>query len=88
LLTDNQRNVDAIIESQTGKKSADGEGPEGIRARSCDRGQESHAIAEYQGGNSAFVIGDPSEEEATDDGAAKEDRLCRRYEILPVTYPI
>jgi len=38
LLTDNQRNVDAIIESQTGKKSADGEGPEGIRARSCDRG--------------------------------------------------
>ena len=87
-LTDNQRDVDAIVESQTSKKSADGEGPEGVRARGRDRGQEADAVAQHQGGNPPFVIGDPSEEETADDGAAEEDRLCRRDEILLVTYPI
>lgn len=87
-LTDNQWDVDAIVESQTGKKSANGKGPEGIRTRSCDRGQEPDAIAEHQGGNPASVVGNPSEEQTADDRAAEEDRLCRRYEVLPATYPI
>lgn len=87
-LTDDQRDVDAIVESQTSKKSANGKGPKGIRTRSCDRGQEPNAIAEHQGGNPTSVVGNPSEEQTADDGAAEEDRLCRRYEVLLVTYPI
>lgn len=35
-LTDDQRDVDAVVERQTGEKSAEGEGPEGIRARGSD----------------------------------------------------
>lgn len=87
-LTDDQRDVDAVVERQTGEKSAEGEGPEGIRARGSDWGQEPDAVAEHQGGDPASVIGDPSEEQAADDGATEEDRLCRRYEVLLVTYPI
>lgn len=87
-LTDNQRDIDAIVESQTGEESADGEGPEGVRARGRDRGQEPNAVAEHQCGNPASVVGDPSEEQTADDGAAEEDRLRRRYEVFPVTYPI
>lgn len=87
-LTDNQRDVYAVVESQTGKKSADGEGPEGVRACGSDWCQKGNAVAQHQGGNPSLVIGDPSKQETADDGAAEEDRLCRRDEIFPVTYPI
>lgn len=87
-LTDDQRDVDAIVKSHAGEESANGEGPEGPCTRGRDGRQQSEAVAQHQGGDASPVISDPSEEEAAHDRAAEEDRLCRRHEILPVAYPI
>jgi len=88
IVTYNQWNIDAIVESQASEKPADAKGPEGVGARGGDRGQKGDAVAGHQGWYPALVIGDPSEEEAADDGAAEEDGLCRRDEISLVAYPI
>lgn len=76
-LTDDQRYIDAIVEGQAGEEPAQREGPEGARARGCDGGQERDDVAQHQRGDSPSVVGDPAEEEAADDRAAEEDRLCR-----------
>jgi hypothetical protein len=49
---------------------------------------KSNEIASSERRNSSVTIGDPAEQQSTDDGSAEEDRLRERREVCVVTHPV
>lgn len=88
LLTQNVHHHEAIVERKAQHKPAKTERPKGVGKGGRHTEHETQQVAAHQRWNPSKSIGNPAEQQATNNGANEKDRLCKGRKHRVVTHPI
>ncbi|KAJ8870172.1 hypothetical protein PR048_029186 [Dryococelus australis] len=84
-LTEDVHHGEAVVEGEAEQEPADAEGPEAGGKGGGAAGDDAHHVGADEGRHTAEAVRHPAEEQATQDGAAEEDRLRHRAQG-PIQY--